>query len=143
MKIADKGTRSQAGQGNIHEEQRSEVGSVRGHAFQMTIDEAREKLDVVSCTFILNSIHVHVFVSTSIIPKLTTTLTSLNENIVIEMMNENRVTLKVHYKECRLEIYETVFPINLKLITTKEFDLVIGMDWLSTNEGNLFVIKII
>lgn len=33
--------------------------------------------------------------------------------------------------------YGTIFPVDLKPITTREFDWTIGMDWLSFNHGHI------
>lgn len=88
----------------------------------MTVEETKEKLDVVSGMRTLNSIYVHL---------------KSDEIILNKMVNRNRIIIKQQFRECQLEIYGTIFPIELKPITTRDFDLIVGMDCLSLNRGHI------
>ena len=109
----------------------------------MTNEEARDKLDVVSGTFTLYSLLVCVifdsgamltFVSSQFAKKLNISIVSLNESIIVEMYDGSLILVKDQYLDCRFEINENIYPIILKSITTNEFEVVVGMDWLATNK---------
>lgn len=109
----------------------------------MTTEDARDKPDVVSGTFTLNSPPLHVifysgatfsFVLSHFAEKLNIPLVSLNDSIIVEIIDGGWILLKDQYLDCRFEIDGNIYPINLKLITTKEFEVVVRMDWLATNK---------
>lgn len=122
----------------------------------MTNEEARDKLDVVSGTFTLYSLLVCVifdsgamltFVSSQFAKKLNISIVSLNESIIVEMYDGSLILVKDQYLDCKFEIDWNIYPINLKPINTKEFEVFVGMDWLATNkariicDGKLLVIE--
>lgn len=107
----------------------------------MTAEEAMEKPYLMPSTFILNSLPIHVlvdsgailsFVLTSIAQKKTTSLTLLIGSIILEVINLNQDIIKENYREWQLQIYRITFPIDLNSVITEEFDVMEGMDWLST-----------
>lgn len=69
--------------------------------------------------------------------QLKTKLTPTSEHILVEVVDGRYVLVKEEYCERRLGIYENEFLINLKPITTREFDVIIGMDCLSPNNAKI------
>ncbi|KAI3771277.1 hypothetical protein L6452_02438 [Arctium lappa] len=121
-----------------------------GRAFQMTTEEAKASTDVVSGTFLLNSIPTHVlfdsgasfsFVSSSFCPKLSMPTTSLEEALVVELADGDQVVVRNILKNCKHEIEGREFPIDLMPMIIGGFDVVVGMDWLSTNHAEILCAK--
>lgn len=77
------------------------------------------------------------FVSVKFVSQLKTKLTPSSEHILVEVVDGWYVMVKEEYRECRIGIYETRFLINLKQVTTREFDIIEGMDWLSSNNAQI------
>ncbi|KAI3792250.1 hypothetical protein L2E82_06124 [Cichorium intybus] len=121
-------------------------GQVRTRAFQLTVDEARDRTDVITGIFSLNSFQARVlfdsgasvsFISESFASKLDNPLAELYEKIIVDVADGRCVFVKSHYKQCRLEIYGIAYPIDLKPITNHEFDVIVGMDWMDDNRGQM------
>lgn len=83
---------------------------MRGRVFQMTIEEARDKPDVVLGTFTLNSLPIRVvfdlgatfsFVSSQFVEKLNIPLAPLYKNITVDMINGSWILVKDQYLDCR------------------------------------------
>jgi len=55
----------------------------------------------------------------------------------VELADSRFVLVISQYMGCSLVIHGHSFPINLKLISTREFDVIVGMDWLSFNEAHM------
>lgn len=53
------------------------------------------------------------------------------------MIDGNEILVTHEYLDCRFEIDGNANPINLKPITTMEFEMVVGMDWLSKNKAHI------
>ncbi|KAI3753681.1 hypothetical protein L2E82_25742 [Cichorium intybus] len=121
-------------------------GQVRTRAFQLTVDEARDRTDVITGIFSLNSFQARVlfdsgasvsFISESFASKLDIPLAELYEKIIVDVADGRCVFVKSHYKQCQLEIYGIAYPIDLKPITNHEFDVIVGMDWMDDNRGQM------
>ncbi|KAI3673781.1 hypothetical protein L6452_39911 [Arctium lappa] len=121
-----------------------------GRAFQMTTEEAKASTDVVSGTFLLNSVPTRVlfdsgasfsFVSSLFCPKLSMPTTSLDEALVVELADGDQVVVRSILRNCKLEIEGREFPIDLMPMVIGGFDVVVGMDWLSTNHAEILCAK--
>jgi len=95
---------------------------------------------VVSGTFLLNALPAHVIfdsgatyshVSTIFAANLKSELTLLAESVVVEGIGDTPVLVRERYQGCDIEIEGRKFPISLYPIPTREFDIIIGMDWLA------------
>ncbi|KAI3723628.1 hypothetical protein L2E82_35379 [Cichorium intybus] len=138
--------RSSIDQGGKKEEVKNRGRPVASRAFQMTVEEAREKTDTVTGIFTLNSIPVyvifdpgatHCFVSESLTPRLNVPLTPMDESLEVAIADGRYVWVSEHLEDCQLKIYGTTFPIDLKPMTIDEFSVIVGMDWLATNYANM------
>ena len=118
----------------------------KGRMFQMSAKEAKEAIDVVACMFLVNSIPARVlfdtganrsYVSSQFCAKFSMSPSKLNKPIETE--TADGITLLVHdeYSISLIEIEDVVFPIRLLPITLAEFDIVMGIDWLSANRTKI------
>ncbi|KAI3690687.1 hypothetical protein L2E82_48891 [Cichorium intybus] len=114
--------RSRNDQGGKKEEVTNRGRPVASRAFQMTVEEAREKTDVVTGIFTLNSILVyvifdpgatHCFVSESLMSRLNVSLTPMDESLEVAVADGRYVWVSEHLEGCQLKIYGTTFPIDL------------------------------
>ncbi|KAI3505152.1 hypothetical protein L1887_27074 [Cichorium endivia] len=121
-----------------------------GRAFQMTTEEAREAANVVSGTFLVNSLPARVlfdsgsdcsFVSLSFCEKFSTPISNLNKALLIETANEGHVIIRKVYDKCTIQIEDSIIPVRLLPIAIHSFDVVIGMDWLSEHQADISCAK--
>jgi hypothetical protein len=118
----------------------------KGRAFQITAEEATEAPDVVTGTFTVNSVPVRVlfdsgadfsFVRMELVKRIGVPIVPLTKTIVIELANGLINCVTEHMPDWTLEIEGHDFPINLIPISTGEFDVVVGMDWLKPNKAQI------
>ncbi|KAI3696894.1 hypothetical protein L6452_29499 [Arctium lappa] len=123
---------------------------VQGRAFQMTAEEARASADVVSGTFLINSVPARIlfdtgasfsFVSELFRQKISMPTTSLEDALVVEIADGRQVLIHEVLKQCALSIEGREFPIDLLPMSIGGFDVVIGMDWLSNNQAEFVCSK--
>ncbi|KAI3700447.1 hypothetical protein L2E82_45076 [Cichorium intybus] len=69
--------------------------------------------------------------------RLNIPLTPMEKSLEVAVADGRYVWVSEHIEGCQLKIYETSFPIDLKPMTTKEFGVIVGMDWLATNYANV------
>ncbi|KAI3684129.1 hypothetical protein L6452_33348 [Arctium lappa] len=115
---------------------------VQGRAFQMTAEEARASADVVSGTFLINFVPARIlfdtgasfsFVSELFRQKIAMPTTSLEDALVVEIADGSQVLIHEVLRQCTLSIEGREFSIDLLPMLIGGFDVVIGMDWLSSN----------
>ncbi|KAI3728320.1 hypothetical protein L6452_16954 [Arctium lappa] len=108
---------------------------VPGRAFQMTANEAKSSADVVSGTFLLNSVPARVlfdsgasfsFISVAFREKLVMSTISLENTLVVEIANGSQVLICDVLKDCTLNIEGKKFLINLMPMVIGGFDVVVG-----------------
>ncbi|KAI3707612.1 hypothetical protein L6452_26238 [Arctium lappa] len=125
---------------------KTEPPRVVGRAFQMSSEEARASTDVVSGTFLLNSVPMRVlfdsgssfsFISDAFCEMIDMPKSSLDEAIVVEIANGSQVIIRDVVRSCTLEFDGWEFPISLMPMQIGGFDVVIGMDWLSENHTEI------
>ncbi|KAI3747327.1 hypothetical protein L6452_09781 [Arctium lappa] len=118
-------------------------------AFQMTAEEVKASMDVVS-TFLLNSVPSRVlfdsgasysFILDVFCSKLSMSKSSLEDALVVELANGSQVVIRDIVRGCTFEFEGKKFPINLMPMQIGEFDIVVGMDWLSGNQAEIVCSK--
>ncbi|XP_024982965.1 uncharacterized protein LOC112519201 [Cynara cardunculus var. scolymus] len=123
-----------------------------GRAFQMTAEEAKASTDVVSGTFLINSILAHVlfdsgascsFVSTMFHQLLHTPPSALEDALIIEIANGSQVLVREIIRSCVLGIEGKEFWVDLIPMAIGGFDVIIGMDWLAGNQAEICSKKLI
>ncbi|KAI3678291.1 hypothetical protein L6452_37578 [Arctium lappa] len=121
-----------------------------GRAFQMTTEEGKASTDVVSGTFLLNFARTRVlfdsgasflFVSNSFYQKLSIPTSNLEDALVVELEDGDKVVIQDILRGGMLEIKGNKFPIDLMSMVIGGFDVVIGMDWLANNHAEIFCAK--
>ncbi|KAI3708555.1 hypothetical protein L2E82_37779 [Cichorium intybus] len=136
-----------AGRGDNRGDRRDRGGgNVRTRAFQMTVEEARERPDVITGIFSLNSLRARMvfdtgasisFIFVPFASRIHVPISEMNDSLIVDIADGRDVIVNSHYKNCRLEINEISFLIDLKPMTNRAFDVIVGMDWLDDNRANM------
>ncbi|KAI3769532.1 hypothetical protein L6452_00638 [Arctium lappa] len=129
---------------------KTEPSRSTGRDFQMSSKEAKASTDVVSGTFLLNSMPTRVlfdsgasfsFISDTFCQKFAMSMSSLDEAIVVEIANGSQLIIRDVVRDCTLEFDGRKFPASLMPMQLGGFDVVIGMDWLSENHTEIVCSK--
>ncbi|GJW45395.1 putative reverse transcriptase domain-containing protein [Tanacetum coccineum] len=119
---------------------------VRGRAFMLGAEEARQDPNIVTGTFTLNDNFAttlfdsgadYSFVSTTFIPLLGIEPSELGFRYKIEIASGQLVEIDKVIKGCKLEIKGHVFDIDLIPFGHGSFDVIIGMDWLCNHKAKI------
>ncbi|GJS47998.1 putative reverse transcriptase domain-containing protein [Tanacetum coccineum] len=117
---------------------------VRGRAFNGNAVEALQDPKVVTGTFSLNNQFATVlfnsgvdfsFISTEFAPLLNVEPYTVNPGYVIEIADGKSVEVNKVIRDCKLELGNSLFTIDLIPLGHGSFDVIVGMDWLSKNEA--------
>ncbi|KAI3758604.1 hypothetical protein L6452_06171 [Arctium lappa] len=123
---------------------------VPGRAFQMTTEEAKVSADVVSGTFLINSVPARVlfdtgasfsFISELFRQKIVMPTTSLEDALVVEIADGSQVLIRNVLTKCTLGIEGIEFSIDLLPMLIGGFDVVVGMDLLANNHAEIMCSK--
>ncbi|KAL8103922.1 hypothetical protein AgCh_028213 [Apium graveolens] len=102
--------------------------------------------DVVAGTIVINSVELEVlmnsgatrsFITESILDRLKYDAYPLEPNLIREVANQERVTVNRICPDCDLIIEGRHFPADLIHFKLGEFDVILGMDWLSNHEAEI------
>ncbi|KAI3771935.1 hypothetical protein L6452_03107 [Arctium lappa] len=105
---------------------------VQSRAFQMTAEEARASADVVSGTFLINSVPARIlfdtgasfsFVSILFHQKIAMPTTSLEDALVVEIADGSQVLIHEVLRQCTLSIEGKEFSIDLLPMLIGGFDV--------------------
>ncbi|XP_074305116.1 uncharacterized protein LOC141640055 [Silene latifolia] len=117
-------------------------GPTRGRVFVMNSQEMETSEDVVTGNIFLNSNPVNVlfdtgasnsFISRSLSEKLNLTPQSRKLTFSIGLPTGENISCPIWYKDCVLTIEANCFLADLVEFDLQDFDIVLGMDWLSKN----------
>ncbi|GKB97777.1 putative nucleotidyltransferase, ribonuclease H [Tanacetum coccineum] len=123
---------------------RNNGNQARGRAFNGNAVEALQDPKVVTGTFSLNNQFATVlfdfgadfsFISTKFAPLLNVEPCTVNPGYVIEIADGKSVEVDKVIRDCKLELGNSLFTIDLILLGHGSFDVIVGMDWLSKNEA--------
>ncbi|KAI3787689.1 hypothetical protein L2E82_00022 [Cichorium intybus] len=136
-----------AGRGDNRGDRRDRGGgNVRTRAFQMTVEEARERPDVITGIFSLNSLRARMvfdsgasisFISVPFASRINVPVSKMSESLIVDIADGRDIIVNTQYTNCRLEINGISFLIDLKPMNTRAFDVIVGMDWLDNNRANM------
>ncbi|XP_074351340.1 uncharacterized protein LOC141690434 [Apium graveolens] len=113
----------------------------QARTFNMNMKDAIQSSDVVSRTLSVNAVSVKVlidsgatrsFILKSFVDKLNCETQLMHEPLSIILANQDRVSVNRIYPHCSIEISEHVIPANLIPFQLGEFDVMLGMDWLTS-----------
>ncbi|KAK1422572.1 hypothetical protein QVD17_17855 [Tagetes erecta] len=129
--------------GNV---KRFEVSKPRGRAFQITAEEAKVVPDVVTGTFLINSVPAYVlfdsgasrsFISINFACHKSFVRSKLVNALEVEVASNKSFVVSEVCQNCKLIIQEEEYSIDLIPIELREFDVIIGMDWLSQHHASI------
>ncbi|GKE94178.1 putative reverse transcriptase domain-containing protein, partial [Tanacetum coccineum] len=124
---------------------RNNGNRARGKAFNVNVNavEALQDPNVVMGTFSLNDHFATVlfdsgddfsFISTEFVPLLNVKPSIVNPGYVIEVADGKKVEVDRIIHDCKLELGNSMFSINLIPLGHGSFDVIVGVDWLSQNK---------
>ncbi|GJU68515.1 putative reverse transcriptase domain-containing protein [Tanacetum coccineum] len=116
----------------------------RGKAFSVNAVDALQDPNVVTGTFSLNDYFATVlfdsgadfsFISTKFAPLLNVKPSIVSPGYVIEVANGKKEEVDRIICDCKLELGNSLFTIDLIPLGHGSFDVIMGMDWLSKNKA--------
>ncbi|MCQ7285371.1 reverse transcriptase domain-containing protein, partial [Salmonella enterica] len=122
------------------QDSRGEAPKAKARSFQLTAAEAKVEPDVVSGIFAVNSIPARVlfdtganksFVSHGFIRHPSFVLTKLPMPLEVEIGNNKSFIVCDVCENCKMNIDDEEYAIDLIPMSMGEFQVVVGMDWLS------------
>ncbi|GJR44586.1 putative reverse transcriptase domain-containing protein [Tanacetum coccineum] len=122
---------------------RNNGNQARGKAFNGNVVEALQDPKVVAGTFSLNNQFATVlfdsgadfsFISTEFAPLLNVEPCIVNPVYAIEIVDGKSVEVGRVIRDCKLELGNSLFIIDLIPLGHGSFDVIMGMDWLSKNK---------
>ncbi|KAJ9566564.1 hypothetical protein OSB04_002530 [Centaurea solstitialis] len=123
-----------------------EIPKSRARVFHLTAEEAKEEPDVVTGTFLVNSLPALVlfdsgasksFVSSSFCKGFTNVMGRLDKPLKVEIAAEEYRLCSDVYRDVVIELEGVEFKIDLIPIPMREINVVVGVDWLSRNGGHI------
>ncbi|GKE63959.1 reverse transcriptase domain-containing protein [Tanacetum coccineum] len=124
--------------------------SARGRVHVIRVEETRQNPNLMTGTFLLNGHYVSVlfdieadrsFVSLEFRPLLDQKSKCLKESYIIEYANSHEYEAREILLDCKLNLTEKLFDIDLIPFELKSFDVVIGMDWLTKVQAKINCLK--
>ncbi|XP_074337032.1 uncharacterized protein LOC141674208 [Apium graveolens] len=118
----------------------------RAQTFNMMMKDDVQDSDVIAGTLIVNSLDAKVlmdsgatksFISKNFIDKLNCATQPLEPNLVIEVANQDRVSVDKICPSCDIEIEGRNFFANLIPFKLGEFDIFLSMDWLADHDAQI------
>ncbi|GJX00144.1 putative reverse transcriptase domain-containing protein [Tanacetum coccineum] len=117
-----------------------QLGQEMGRELVMSVEDP----NVVTGTYSLNNLYATVlfdssadfsFISTKFVPLLNAKPSIANPGYVIEVANGKKEEVDRIFHGCRLELGDSIFPIDLIPLGHGSFDVIVGMDWLSNQKA--------
>ncbi|KAK8701435.1 hypothetical protein V6N13_019822 [Hibiscus sabdariffa] len=111
---------------------------------RVPLREDEESLDVIARTVELNSYSayalidsgaIHSFVCATKIDRLSMKPENVKSNLVVSNPIGKNMPINLICKECPITIRGIPFPIDLYVLPNCEFDLILGLDWLSEHQA--------
>ncbi|KAL8105647.1 hypothetical protein AgCh_029446 [Apium graveolens] len=118
----------------------------RARVFDTSVKNAIQDTDVMKGTLNVNSLCAKVlidsgatrsFVSQDFVSKLNHPVEYLNEIMTVELANQERVSVNQVCGNYEIEISGSKFCVDLIPFKLGEFDIILGMDWLSKHDAQI------
>ncbi|GJW09892.1 putative reverse transcriptase domain-containing protein [Tanacetum coccineum] len=125
---------------------RNNGNQAREMAFNVNAVDALQDPNVVTCTFSLNDHFATIlfdfgadfrFISTKFAPLLNVKPSIVSPGYVIEVANGKKEEVDRIIRDCKLELGNSLFTIDLIPLGHGSFDVIVGMDWLSKNKAEI------
>nr|XP_017227894.1 PREDICTED: uncharacterized protein LOC108203463 [Daucus carota subsp. sativus] len=113
----------------------------QARTFNMNVKDAIQSSDVVSGTLSVNTASAKVlidsgatrsFISKSFVDKWNCETQLMHEPLSVVLANQDRISVEHVCPHCTIVIAGHVFPASLIPFQLGEFDVILGMDWLTT-----------
>ncbi|GJS65721.1 putative reverse transcriptase domain-containing protein [Tanacetum coccineum] len=123
---------------------RNNRNQAKGRTLNGNAVKALQDLKVVTGIFSLNNQFATVhfdfgadfsFISTKFVPLLNVEPCTVNPGYVIEIVDGKSVEIDKVIRNCKLELGNSLFTIDLIPLGHGSFDVIVGMDWFSKNEA--------
>ncbi|GJS01931.1 putative reverse transcriptase domain-containing protein [Tanacetum coccineum] len=123
---------------------RNNGNQARGKAFNGNVIEALQDPKVMTGTFSLNNQFATIllysgadfsFISTEFAPLLNVEPCIVNPGYAIKIVDGKSVEVDTVIRDCKLELGNYLFTIDLIPLGHGSFDVIVGMDWLSNNKA--------
>ncbi|XP_074356300.1 uncharacterized protein LOC141696001 [Apium graveolens] len=120
--------------------------TTRARTFNMTKRSNAQDTNVIAGMLSLTSVPIKVlfdlgesksFISKECVNKMDLMLEDLAEPLTIEVANQDRASVSQFYTKCQLEIHGHSFSVDLIPFELGDFDVILGMDWLSHYKANI------
>ncbi|XP_022030567.2 uncharacterized protein LOC110931483, partial [Helianthus annuus] len=127
-----------------------EPNKARGRAFVLNTEEARRNPDVITGTFLLNNFYAKILFDTGVDRSfifehfrvlINQTPCKLDKPFIVELADGREEEIVSVVKDCTVQISKTPISIDLLPLKLGEFDVVIGMDWLSSHQAQILCDK--
>ncbi|KAL4290851.1 hypothetical protein GQ457_14G016830 [Hibiscus cannabinus] len=79
----------------------------------------------------------HSYVASSVSVRLGVTSEKTGHGVTVLSPLGHSISINRIFRRCPLEIHDDVFPADLMELPFREFDLILGMDWLTEHQANL------
>ncbi|XP_063945890.1 uncharacterized protein LOC135151389 [Daucus carota subsp. sativus] len=118
----------------------------RARVFDMSVKDAIQDAEVVAGTLNVNSLNAKVlidsgatrsFISQAFVDKLNCPVELLNEVMNVELANQDRISVNQICPDCEVEILGSKLCADLIPFKLGEFDVILGMDWLSKHSAQI------
>ena len=113
-----------------------------GRVFTLNSAQASKSKDLIHGKCFINGIPLlllfdsgatYSFISYSCVGKLKLHMSSLNKNLIVETPTSGFVLTSNVCLDCPMEIFGKTFLIDLICLPLSQIDVILGMDWLSSN----------
>ncbi|XP_052210449.1 uncharacterized protein LOC127813488 [Diospyros lotus] len=113
---------------------------IQGRVFALTTAEAEQGKDTVQGILSLYDIDVcvlfdtgstHSFVAPRVVCHIPISSTLLPYYLIVTTPGDTKMVGSEVYRDCKIIVHDKEFPGNLVVLDIKDFDLILGMDWLS------------
>ncbi|KAI3772311.1 hypothetical protein L6452_03493 [Arctium lappa] len=134
--------------GNVEKgsEKKVEPAKARARVFNMSAEEVAEIPDVVTGTFFIDSNYAKVlfdsganrsFVSPNFVHKMNEKPKKLKHELKVEVADNSQILVEEVYDESSIVIDGQSFPLRMYPMGMGEFDVIVGMDWLASNDAHI------
>ena len=116
------------------------ASGVQGHVYAITPQAESADQPVIQGTFLLSHLWArvlfdsgasHSFITTSVVIELGLEVETLEDPLYVSSSLGIRVRIRMICRGCELEISETLLTVDLRIMDMSEFDVILGMDWLT------------
>ena len=113
---------------------------VQGHVYAITPLAESTDQPVIQGTFLLSCLRArvlfyfgvsHSFIATSVVIELGLEVETLEEPLYVSSPLGIRARIGMICRDCELEITGTLLTVDLRIMDMLEFDVILGMDWLT------------